>query len=79
MNTRPRTRPPVEARSRRPTPNSQLATSSAADAPDRNNGASGADERQRKIELAAYYRAERRGFAPGNELEDWLAAEAEVD
>jgi hypothetical protein len=31
------------------------------------------------IEQAAYLRAERRGFAPGNETEDWLAAEAEVD
>ena len=27
---------------------------------------------------AAYYRAERRGFTPGLEAEDWLAAEAEV-
>lgn len=27
----------------------------------------------------AYYRAERRGFAPGYELDDWLAAEAEID
>jgi hypothetical protein len=26
----------------------------------------------------AYYRAEKRGFAPGHELEDWLAAEREV-
>jgi len=31
------------------------------------------------IAQAAYLRAERRGFAPGNELEDWMAAEAEVD
>lgn len=29
------------------------------------------------IAEAAYYRAERRGFAPGHELEDWLWAEAE--
>jgi hypothetical protein len=28
--------------------------------------------------MAAYFRAERRGFAPGYEIEDWLAAEAEV-
>jgi hypothetical protein len=28
---------------------------------------------------AAYYTAERRGFAPGFELEDWLAAEHEVE
>jgi hypothetical protein len=27
---------------------------------------------------AAYYLAERRGFEPGHELEDWLAAEAEI-
>jgi secreted protein with Ig-like and vWFA domain len=33
---------------------------------------------QAQIAEAAYYRAERRGFAPGQEIEDWLAAEAEV-
>jgi hypothetical protein len=32
----------------------------------------------RLIAVAAYYRAERRGFEPGCELEDWLNAEAEV-
>jgi hypothetical protein len=26
----------------------------------------------------AYFMAEQRGFAPGHELEDWLAAEREV-
>jgi Protein of unknown function (DUF2934) len=26
----------------------------------------------------AYFKAERRGFAPGRELEDWLAAEREL-
>lgn len=26
----------------------------------------------------AYYRAEKRGFAPGHELEDWIAAEREI-
>lgn len=31
------------------------------------------------IAREAYYRAERRGFVPGNELDDWLAAEADVD
>jgi len=30
------------------------------------------------IAEAAYYRAERRGFSPGHELDDWLQAEAEV-
>ncbi len=31
------------------------------------------------IARLAYFRAERRGFAPGGEVQDWLAAEAEVD
>lgn len=35
--------------------------------------------RHRMIELAAYYRAEGRGFRGGGELEDWLYAEREVD
>ena len=30
------------------------------------------------IAIAAYYRAEKRGFAPGSELQDWFEAEAEV-
>jgi hypothetical protein len=37
------------------------------------------DARRAMVAEAAYLRAERRGFAPGNEEEDWLAAEAEVD
>jgi hypothetical protein len=36
------------------------------------------DERRRMIAEAAYSRAAQRGFAPGGELEDWLAAEREV-
>jgi hypothetical protein len=31
------------------------------------------------ISDAAYFMSERRGFCPGCELDDWLAAEAEVD
>ena len=37
------------------------------------------DARRAMVAQAAYLRAERRGFTPGNEVEDWLAAEAEVD
>jgi Protein of unknown function (DUF2934) len=37
------------------------------------------DARRAMIAQAAYLRAERRGFASGGEVEDWLAAEAEVD
>ena len=31
------------------------------------------------IEAAAFILAEQRGFAPGNELSDWLKAETEVE
>jgi hypothetical protein len=31
------------------------------------------------IAEAAYHLAQRRGFEPGYELDDWLTAEAEVD
>lgn len=31
------------------------------------------------IAVAAYYRAEKRGFAPGGELQDWIEAEAEIE
>jgi hypothetical protein len=36
-------------------------------------------KRNALIARAAYFRALHRGFAPGHEVEDWLAAEAEVD
>jgi len=39
----------------------------------------GPGQRTALIAKAAYFRAESRGFAPGHETEDWLAAEAEVD
>ncbi|MBI3574432.1 MAG: DUF2934 domain-containing protein [Gammaproteobacteria bacterium] len=37
------------------------------------------EERERLIAMTAYYRAERRGFAPGGELQDWYEAAAEID
>lgn len=37
------------------------------------------EQRTALIAQAAYFRAMNRGFAPGHELADWLAAEAEVD
>lgn len=37
-----------------------------------------AQEREAMVAQAAYFRAERRGFAPGGELQDWAEAEAEV-
>jgi hypothetical protein len=36
-------------------------------------------QRQKMIEVAAYYRAEKRGFDGGDPQDDWYHAEAEVD
>jgi hypothetical protein len=38
----------------------------------------GDDEIRRMIAEAAYYRAEKRGFTPGSEEQDWCEAEREV-
>jgi len=35
--------------------------------------------RRSMVAEAAYHIAERRGFAPGHEVEDWLHAEKEID
>jgi hypothetical protein len=37
------------------------------------------ETRHAMIAESAYLRAERRGFAPGGEVADWMAAEQEVD
>ena len=34
---------------------------------------------EQMIAEAAYYRAEQRGFTPGNEMSDWLQAEADME
>ena len=31
-----------------------------------------------RIAISAYYKSEARGYEPGHELQDWLAAEAEL-
>ena len=31
-----------------------------------------------RVAMAAYFRAEKRGFTPGRELDDWLEAEREI-
>jgi hypothetical protein len=39
----------------------------------------GVEDRLNYLSTAAYYKAEARGFMPGQELGDWLEAEAEFD
>lgn len=42
-------------------------------------GATNRTGREQEIARLAYVKAQARGFAPGQELEDWLAAEREFD
>lgn len=37
------------------------------------------EERWQMIAKAAYFRAQKRGFAPGGDVQDWLDAETEVE
>jgi hypothetical protein len=37
------------------------------------------EKKYQLIAESAYFRSEKRRFAPGNELDDWLAAETEVE
>ena len=37
------------------------------------------EERWRMVAVAAYHKAEKRGFAAGGALDDWLDAEREVE
>jgi Protein of unknown function (DUF2934) len=67
--TRPRDqgRPPLDEPTTSPDDDLAMEVEPAAD-----DGA-----RRRRIAERAYRLAERRGFTPGQELDDWLAAEAE--
>lgn len=38
----------------------------------------GAGPHDQAVAEAAYFKAEKRGFAPGHEIQDWLEAEREV-
>jgi len=61
-------------------PSSQDAQSSQSAQPSQGTRSSQGAQPTRfeAIQLAAYLRAERRGFSPGYEMEDWLAAEREI-
>lgn len=39
---------------------------------------SSAIPREQLVAEAAYYKAEQRGFEPGNEMADWFEAESEI-
>ena len=45
----------------------------------KNEAEADVSERWQRTAVAAFYLAEARGFSPGQELDDWLAAERELD
>ena len=82
MPTRPRT---GTGRTKKPTPPAAAPatpkepTEVTATRLERREIPSFSESREARIAEAAYWRAERRGFTAGQELDDWLAAEREVD
>jgi hypothetical protein len=66
----------VRVRQRKSASTSPRATESHTAA---NSALRPAADRYASIAQAAYFRSQHRGFKPGHEMEDWLAAEAEVD
>lgn len=77
--TKPRAKSAKQAKQLLPL--KQPAAADTAFAVSEQNGAAAApiaETVRRSIEEAAYYRAEKRGFEPGYDVDDWLAAEAEI-
>ncbi len=75
----PTTEQATEKRSARKRENQAAAPVAAATAPAVTEVEISPEARRGMIAEAAYLRAERRGFVPGYELEDWISAESEVD
>lgn len=78
------TRPARISRAKKPSAAAVAAAKSlgsVAGPPDSGPGSTFIEPERRRamIAKAAYYRAEQRGFEPGHELEDWCAAETEID
>ena len=70
------TPPKVRVRQRKSTSTASRTTESHTAA---NQAPRPVADRYASIAQAAYFRSQHRGFKPGHEMEDWLAAEAEVD
>jgi len=80
----PRKTAPAKAKIPAPRARRVAPVSTAVAVPRLENGKAGdprlsPEERHRLIAEAAYFRASRRGFDGGADVEDWLAAEAEID
>jgi len=70
---------PQHAQPTRTTASAKVATRKRSAEPQPASAKIVPEQRLQLIAQAAYFIAERRGFAPGNEIEDWLQAEAEIE
>jgi hypothetical protein len=70
---------PQHAQPTRTTASTKAATRKRSAEPQTASAKMVPEQRRELIAQAAYFIAERRGFAPGSELEDWLQAEAEIE
>jgi len=70
----PPRRPPPETLSRSPEANATQSRARGVPQPVEDNRS-----RYEAIQQAAYQRAEKRGFEPGHEMDDWLEAEKEYE
>src|SRR5262245_10153667 len=81
MATRPRSGTSPTAKS--PIPGATGADTPTADVTrstlERHEIPSFSESREARIAEAAYWRAEKRGFEAGHELDDWLDAERQID
>lgn len=70
---------PQQSHPARTTASAKVAARKRSAEPQTASAKTAPEQRRQLIAQAAYFIAERRGFAPGNELEDWLQAEAEIE
>ncbi len=77
-STTPKKPAAKKATPRKATPTKAAATSTSTSKTTTSPVNISPEERWRMIAVAAYHRAEKRGFDPGHEVEDWLQAEKEV-
>jgi hypothetical protein len=71
-------RPSPETLKRSPEANATRSRAKGVPQPS-GDGAESNRSRYEAIQQAAYQRAERRGFEPGHEMDDWLDAEKEYE
>jgi hypothetical protein len=56
-----------------------MASNKKSSSPQNMDSSAAEEERKSQVEVAAYFKSLARGFEPGHEIEDWVAAEMEQE